>query len=158
MEVFIGFLFVAGIVAAMVLLYLKVIPKKLDGTFGSKFVQFLHDYFNFKKLYVESVLKFVFTLATVACVVGGVAGIIGSVLGFFGGILEIMNYGSWYFEYVVSSLITGILGSLVLLVLGPVVVRLTYEFTMMFILLVKNVMELNNKVKGEDKPEELPAE
>ena len=42
-----------GIVAitAMLVLYLVVLPRNLDGTFNNKFLQFLHDYFHFKKLY-----------------------------------------------------------------------------------------------------------
>ena len=157
MEIFIGFLFVAGVVAAMVLLYLKVLPKKLDGVFNSKLLQFLHDYFNFKKLYVESVLKFIFALATIACIVGGIVGVLASVFSFFGGIVDAMDYGSWYFDMVVQGFFTGILSSLLLLAIGPVVVRLTYEFTMMFVLLVKNVMEINNKTKAEPCKVESPA-
>ena len=150
MSAFLTILFVAGVVAAMVLLYLKVLPQKLDGTFGSKLLQFLHDYFSFKKLYVESVLKFLFALLTVACVVGGVVGIVGAVFGFFGGIVDAMDYGSWYFsEIVLGRFFAGVLGSAGMIALGPVAVRLTYEFTMMFILLVKNVIEINNKTKGE---------
>ena len=161
MNAFFTLLLVAGVIAAMVLLYLKVLPKKLDGTFGNKLLQFLHDYFNFKKLYVESVLKFIFTLLTVLCIVGGVVGIIASIFGFFGGMVEAIEYGSWYFEYVIRAFFIGSLSSLGVLVLGPVAVRLTYEFTMMFVLLVKNVMEINNKTKGETpeaEPVAVPAE
>ncbi len=156
MNAFFTLLLVAGVIAAMVLLYLKVLPKKLDGTFGNKLLQFLHDYFNFKKLYVESVLKFIFTLLTVLCIVGGVVGVIASIFGFFGGMVEAIEYGSWYFEYVIRAFFIGGLSSLGVLVLGPVAVRLTYEFTMMFVLLVKNVMEINNKTKGEA-PEAAPV-
>ena len=161
MNAFFTLLLVVGVIAAMVLLYLKVLPQKLDGTFGNKLLQFLHDYFNFKKLYVEFVLKFIFMLLTVFCIVGGVVGLIASVFGFFGGMVEAIEYGSWYFEYVIRAFFIGSLSSLGVLVLGPVVVRLAYEFTMMFVLLVKNVMEINNKTKGEPpeaEPVAVPAE
>ena len=148
-RVLFGLLFVVGVIVSMVLLYLKVLPKKLDGTFRGKLAQFLHDYFNFKKLYVESVLKFFFALVTVVCVVGGIVGIISAVLNFLVGIVSAVNYGGWYFQYVLQSLLISMLVSLALLVLGPVVIRLVYEFTMMFVLLVKNVIEINNKTKAE---------
>ena len=146
---FFTILTVAGVIAAMVLLYLKVLPKKLDGTFSSKLLQFLHDYFNFKKLYIESVLKFIFALLTVLCIVGGVVGILSSICGFFVGIVDAMDYGSWYFEVVLKGTGVGILSSLAVTAIGPVLIRLTYEFSMMFVLLVKNVIEINNKTKGE---------
>ena len=151
-------LFLVGVAAALVLLCLKVMPQKLDGTFDSKFMQFLHDYFNFKKLYIESVLKFVFALATVVCIVGGVVGILGAIFGFFSGIVEALDYGGWYFEYLVRDVSYTILSSLFTLVLGPVIVRLVYEFAMMFILLVKNTIEINNKLPEKKKEPEAPSD
>ena len=39
-------------VAAIVLLYVKVLPKKYDGKLDNKYLQWLHNYFNFKRLYI----------------------------------------------------------------------------------------------------------
>ena len=155
LHTFFTVLLIAGIAATMVLLCLKVLPKKLDGTFSSKLLQFLHDYFNFKNLYIEVVLKFIFTLATVACILAGVVGILEAICGFFAGLVDAMDYGSRYFGYVTEAFFMSLLGSIVLMVVGPVVLRLTYEFSMMFIMLVKNVMEINNKTKGD--PAQAPV-
>ena len=52
------------------------------------------------------------------------------------------------------------LPGLLLLVVGPVVVRLVYEGTMMFIILVKNTMQINNRLRNNmsEKQEEAPEE
>lgn len=149
---------IAAVIALMVLLCRKVLPAKLDGTFGNKFLQGLHDYFNFKKLYIESALRFLFVLVTVIIVVAGVLGIISAVFGAFGDLIKVFNYGTHYFGAAVVHFFGGILGSLALLVLGPAVARLIYEGIMMFILLVKNVMELNGKVKTQETGKEKSGE
>ncbi len=133
-----------GVVAAIVvtiLLYIKVMPQKKDGTFDNSFSQFLHDYFHFKKLYLEEVLKFVFVLASVACVCLGAF----LVLGYE----ESFRY-SYYDGYVTTRESTIGIG-LSLLIGGPIGLRLSYEMIMMFILAVKNIMDINNKLSK--KPE-----
>ena len=125
---------ILGLVATIVL-YIKVLPRKLDGTFNNRFLQFLHNYFHFKKLYIEEILKFIFTLASVSCVLNGV------MLMF-----SVSRSYNWYTgRYTTQS---NFLAGLLLLVLGPVALRLTYEGLMMAILLVKNVMDINNKLKA----------
>ena len=129
---------ILGSIAALIatiLLYIKVLPRKEDGNLENDFLQFLHDYFHFKKLYLEEVLKFIFTLATVACVCVGV-------------FLLVSYDESWgfYTTYKESTFVYG----LILIVGGPIALRLSYEGLMMFILLVKNVMDINNKLKAPD--------
>lgn len=161
-----GILLILGIVTvigAMVWLYRKVLPQELDGTFAGKHLQKLHDYFNFKKLYIESLLKFLFTLATVICVVMGGIGLLQAVFDLLGGFVRLFDYGGRYFSYLLGSFVTSVLGSAAVAVLGPVVLRLVYEASMMFILLVKNVMEINGKLKGtpcieDTPPDEQPGE
>lgn len=58
-------------VAATIFLYIKVMPKRCDGKLGNKFLQFLHDFFNFKTFYIEALTKFVFVLLTCACIFVG---------------------------------------------------------------------------------------
>ena len=118
-----------------VVLYIKVMPRKLDGSFDKPILQFLHDFFHFKKLYVEEVMKFVFALATVTSVVSGALLLI-----------SVRDTYSYIYHYR-SSESTFWMG-LCLLIGGPISLRLVYEFTMMFILLVKNTMEINNKLKS----------
>ena len=125
-------------VAVMIWLYAKVLPKKLDGTFEKEWHQKLHDFFHFKKLYLEEVLKFIYTLATVAVVCVGV--------------FMLFGYTGWG-RYKDSTFLYG----LIMIVGGPISVRLAYEGIMMFILLVKNTMEINNKL-GAKKQEPVAAE
>lgn len=121
-----------------VVLYIKVMPRKLDGSFNKPILQFLHDFFHFKKLYVEEVMKFLFALATVTSVVSGALLLIS--------VRDTYSY-SYYYGSSRGSESTFWMG-LCLLIGGPISLRLVYEFTMMFILLVKNTMEINNKLKS----------
>ena len=134
-----------GSIAALALtifLYVKVLPPKLDGTFNNKYLQFLFDFFHFKKLYLEEVLKFVFTLATVACITIGAFMLLGY-----------EEYYGYYSNRRESTFLYGIC----LMVGGPISLRLVYEGLMMFILLVKNTMEINNKLAApKAEPTDVP--
>ena len=154
-----AFTLVIGIMAAIaatVLLCIKVLPAKYDGTFAKKSMQKLHDYFNFKKLYLESILKTLFTFLTTVCVVGGVlAATVGNFLQFFVKVIECLEYSSRIRPWVWERLFTNFLGGIAVAIIAPIVLRLVYEGMMMFILLVKNVIEINNKIKApEEKTEE----
>ncbi len=130
-------------IAATVLLYIFILPKRKNGKLNA-FLQQLHDFFNVKKLYLEEVLKFLYVLSTVLVICGG----------FF----TMLSYEySWYYGGRDSLFVEGLL----IMLVGPIVLRLIYEGTMMFILLVKNTMEINNKLKGAEKAPaepELPQE
>lgn len=155
MSGFLTLLGAAAVVAAMVLLYLRVLPKKLDGTFSNRYLQMLHNYFNFKTLYIESVLKFLFTLLTVCCIVVGIVGVLSAIFGLLGGLVDLFDYGGRYFRYLIGNFFSTVLGSIAIAVIGPVMVRLVYEGTMMLIMLVKNVIDINNKIKAS--AEDVPA-
>ena len=123
-------------VVVTVLLYIKVLPRKLDGTFENPWFQRLHDFFHFKKLYLEEVLKFLYVLATVSSVCIGVFMLLG-------------YYESYSWSYYGGGHTTKeslFLYGLLMIVGGPVSIRLAYEVIMMFILLVKNTIEINNKM------------
>lgn len=120
-------------IAATVLLYIMVLPKRKDGKLNA-FLQQVHNFFNVKKLYLEEVLKFLYVLSSVLMVC----------VGFF----MLLGYEYGYNYYGLEKQSTFLPGLLVM-VLGPVVLRLVYEGIMMFILLVKNTMEINNKLKAE---------
>ena len=126
---------IAGI-AATIFLYIKVLPKKLDGTFEKDIFQKLHDYFHFKHLYLEDVLKFIFVLATVVTVCAGAFLLLGYE--------ESYHYSSWSGSYTTRE--STFLYGLGLIVGGPISLRLVYEGMMMFILLVKNTIDINNKL------------
>lgn len=122
-------------IAATVLLYIMVLPKRKDGKLNA-FLQQVHNFFNVKKLYLEEVLKFLYVLSSVLMVC----------VGFF----MLLGYEYGYNYYGPAKQSTFLPGLLVM-VLGPIALRLVYEGIMMFILLVKNTMEINNKIKDEKK-------
>ena len=132
----------AGLILTIIL-YIKILPKKLDGTFSNSKAQWLHNFFRFKKLYIEEVLRFFYVLATVVCVCVGVF----LLLGYYE-IFQGFNYNTQEAYYERES--TAVVG-LILVILGPIVLRLVFEGIMMFILLVKNTMEINNKLPNPNK-------
>ncbi len=122
---------VALTIAATILLYIFVIPEKKRNSLP-KIGVVLHDIFTFKTLYIEKVLRFIYTVATVFCIIAGFLLLFGFVSYDYG---YGYSYTQWFGGY-------GIL----LMVVGPIALRLTYESLMMFILLVKNTIQINNKL------------
>ncbi len=100
------------------------------------FFQFLHDLFNFKWLILEGILKFFYILSTLSCVF----------MGFFM-LFSVYQPISLFTSSSTKS--TAGYGILVM-ILGPVLVRIIYEACMLGLLLVKNVIELNNKIKDQN--------
>ena len=139
-----GFAAFIGIVATiicMILVYKHIIPEKKRAGLN-KLGQFLHDVFNFKFLIIEKVLQFFYVLATVACVCCGLSMILGITAYEWGDRV----YSDWYGIY-------GILAAVV----GPIAIRLSYELIMLGLLLVKNVMQINKKLKSQTEEEEYEA-
>lgn len=132
-----------GVIAAMICIYVLIMPEGKYRTLNP-FCRWLSDLFNFRSLWLESIIKFFYILSTVACVI----------FGFF------MLFSVVDYYYGSSSLA---LPGLLLLVVGPVVVRLVYEGTMMFIILVKNTMQINNRLRNnmsekQEEVQEAPAQ
>ena len=124
----IGIALVLALIATIVLvilLYVMILPKSKDGKLNG-FFQWVHNYFHMKKLYIESVLRFFFIFGTM----------FGLCIGFF-------------FMFVMPPYV---IGGLMIMIGTFIVNRLVFEFNMMVILLVKNTMEINNKLnnKGGD--------
>ena len=141
----IGFAIVLTI-AATILLYIYVIPEKKRNSLPKIGVA-LQDIFTFKTLYIEKVLRFLYTIATVFCVIAGFLLLFGFVSYDYG---YGYSYTRWFGGY-------GIL----LMLLGPIAIRLTYEGVMMFILLVQNTIQINNKLGNKEEkvvPEKTEAE
>ena len=84
-------------IAATIVLYIKVMPKKYDGKLKNKFLQFLHDFFNFKTFYIEALTKFVFVLLTCACIFVGFLLLFGKIeyYGYFGATFEQSSFRSF---------------------------------------------------------------
>ena len=121
-------------IAATVLAFIFIVPEnkraKLNG-----FGKFLHDTVNFKFLIVEKILQALYILLTSMIIIEGFCMLF---------LVEDHYYSTkWY----------GLEG-LLTMILGPIAVRLVYEFLMMTILLIKNVIQINNKLKNENSGDE----
>jgi len=106
--------------AATILLYIFVFPRSKAGTLP-KFFVFVRDFFDMKYLIIEKIAKYLYVFATLLIILEG----------FF---MLFSSFTVLYAPFVI--------------VLGPVFIRLFYELFMMIVLLVKNVMEINSKLKG----------
>ncbi|MBE6934690.1 MAG: hypothetical protein E7462_06565 [Ruminococcaceae bacterium] len=121
-------------VAGTVLSYIFIVPEKKRAQLKA-FFRLIHDIFNFKFLIIEKVLQamYIFTSLFLVCY---------GVLLLFG--FDIYPWGGFYWHGGRGLLIA---------ILGPIFCRLTYEGLMMLILLVKNVIQINNKLKSSDDSE-----
>lgn len=124
-------------VVATILLYIFVLPEKKRENLP-KIGQIVHDILHFKSLFIEKIIRFFYVITTVWCVLTGLFMLFGfeSYTEYYYGY---HSYTKWYGGY-----------GLLLMILGPIAVRIVYEAIMMGILLVKNVMQINNKLKTSD--------
>lgn len=111
---------IGGTVCAAIFL----IPEKRNARYKG-FLKILSDFVTFKTLYLDKVLKVLYVLCTLYCVC----------VGFF-----------WLFTFSSVTSVTG----LCMLLFGPIVVRLLFELLVMFVLLVNNVIEINNRLRKQD--------
>lgn len=119
--------------AATIVAWIMIVPEKKRPQLN-KFFQYLHDLFNFKSLWLEKILKFLYIFETLSCVIVGFFMLFSfnSFRGFGGGRV---TWNGWI--------------GLLIMILGPILVRIGFEFTMMLVLLVKNTMELNDKFNAQ---------
>ena len=137
---FMTFVAAVATIILTILAYKRILPdEKRAGL--NKLGQFLHDVFNFKFLIIEKILQFLYVLSTIACVCFGISMLFG-----------ISIYHSSYFNETYTQWY-GIYGILIA-VLGPIAVRLSFEVMMMGLLLIKNVIQINKKLKGQVEEEE----
>ena len=104
-----------GLVASIVLiilLYVKVLPRKMDGKIENKFLNWLHNYFYFKRFYIEDILRFVF--------------IVTSVLSFCIGFFMLFSVTEWW-----TGTRSNFAMGLAIMVGGPILMRLLFEVQMM---------------------------
>lgn len=114
-------LFIAAIIfsiIAILALYIFVLPVKKRKKLP-KFLRGLHDFFRMKKLFLESVIRFLYIAFTVFSLVFGI-----------------------------FMLFSVPLVGLTMIFIYPIFIRLIFEGLMLGILLVKNVMEINNRLGG----------
>ena len=123
---------IGGVLALIttILVFIYVMPREKDGKLGNGFLQFLHNLFHFKHFFLEDILKFLYTLATFAVFFGGLIGALLSLTGGqeLGGMTALICLG--------------------VMLLGPVALRLVYEVGIMAVHLVRNVVEINQRLKN----------
>ena len=117
-------------VVATILAFVFIVPEKKRKELNA-FGKFLHDTVNFKYLIVEKILQAIYIFLTAYIVLSGFFMLFR--------VEDTWRGSKWYGG---EGLLT--------MILGPIIVRLSYEFVMMFILLVKNVIQINNKLKGDE--------
>lgn len=122
-------------VIATVLVAIFITPEKRKASLG-KLGLFLHNLCNFKSLLIEKILKVLYVFSTVFCAVFGFVTLF------------------WFTETSKHALVWNGWIGLILLIAGPIVIRLAYEAVMMFVLLVKNVIDIRNRMGGKDEDKE----
>ena len=127
-----------------ILAYIFIIPDKKRQKLG-KFFKFVHDWLNMKSLIIEKIIRFFYVLSTISVLCTG-----------FFMLFWVQEVYDWdpYYGYVVENQWMGWAG-LLCMIIGPVLIRICYELIMMALLLVKNVIQINNKLK--DQYEEVQA-
>lgn len=113
-------------IIATVLAFIFIVPAKRREKMG-KFGKFLHDACNFKFLIVEKILQALYIFFTALVIL----------VGFF--MLFCSDWSGWMGG-------KGIL----LMILGPIAVRLSYELMMMAVLAVKNIISINSKLRNKN--------
>ncbi|MBQ7800048.1 MAG: hypothetical protein IJ370_06105 [Oscillospiraceae bacterium] len=108
---------------ATVLIFCFILPEK-EYPHLTNFLKKVADICNLKNLLVEKILKFIYILSTIFSVVVGFC------------MLFIVSNDKWM----------GVYGILIMLV-APILIRLVHEGLMLTVLLVKNVIEINKKMK-----------
>lgn len=114
---------IAGILSIVggILLYFLFVKSKSEPK--GKFTKWLKDFLSFKIMWLEPILKVVYYILTIGCILVS--------FGFLG-------YGG-----------AGVLMFFITLICGPILIRLGYEMTMMFIMIWRNTQDIadNNKKK-----------
>lgn len=121
-------------VAATVLAFIFILPEKRRAKLPAIF-RFVSDVFQFKFLIVEKIFQALYILSTLFCVIYGVLSLFGFRYYEFYGNSDVYWYGGY---------------GLLTLIIGPIIVRFMYELMMMGILLIKNVIQINNKLKNQN--------
>lgn len=111
-------------IAATVLAFIFILSKK--GRSSQKpFVKFLVNVCDFRSLIIEKILKALYIFSTAFTILYGFLGI--------------FDFGSYMYG-------ATLLRSLLTMILGPIVVRISYELIMLVVLAVKNIIQINNKL------------
>lgn len=103
-----------------ILIYFLFLSKKNEGKFNG-FVGWLYDFLSFKKMFMESLLKITYLIVALYITLSSFA-LIG----------------------------TSFIGFLAMLIIGNVVARLVYEFSLLLLVICRNTTEINKKLSKKD--------
>ncbi|MBO5783374.1 MAG: hypothetical protein J6R33_00220 [Clostridia bacterium] len=118
-------------IAATVLAFIFILPDKKKAALPDALKK-IADILDFRTLFLEKIIKALYLFLTFSCICVGLFMLIS------------VNYGFY------TDMWMGGIGLLIMIV-GPIVIRILFESTMLFILLVQNVMEINKKLSEQDK-------
>ena len=103
-----------------ILIYFLFLSKKNEGKFKG-FVGWLYDFLSFKKMFMEALLKITYLIVALYITLSSFA-LIG----------------------------TSFIGFLAMLIIGNVVARLVYEFSLLLLVICRNTTEINKKLSKKD--------
>lgn len=103
-----------------ILIYFLFLNKKNEGKFNG-FVGWLYDFLSFKKMFMEALLKITYLIVALYITLSSFA-LIG----------------------------TSFIGFLAMLIIGNVVARLVYEFSLLLLVICRNTTEINKKLSKKD--------
>ena len=103
------------------LVYFLFLSKKNEGKFKG-FVGWLYDFLSFKKMFMEALLKITYLIVAIYITLSSFA-IIG----------------------------TSFIGFIVYLVVGNLIARIVYEFSLILLVICRNTTEINKSLKGNTK-------
>ena len=121
MAIAMGLTFVIAIAGGIVLHFTFLSPKNENKFTG--FLGWIYEFFNFRKLLIETILRITYLIATIYMVFVGFITLFSS---FFGGVLVLLG---------------GLIGT-----------RIIYEVSLLFILLCRNVSDISKKLGAESEP------
>lgn len=124
-----AFLFLLLLLAVIggIVLHATFLSPKNEGRYQG-FLGEIYDFLTFRKLVIEGVLRFVYVISACVMTVYGVIQL-----------------------FLADTFATGILYCLAFMVLGNVALRIAFEFVLMFILICKNLIEMNQKLRPRTK-------
>lgn len=130
---------ILGAIGVTIVAVILLMPQKRVSKMN-KFFYELHKIVNFKSLLLEKILKILYVFSTCVCIL----------VGFF-------LLLSWEESYWGDAVYNGGVGIL-LMIVGPVAVRLFYEVLMMFVLLVNNTIEIRKHLTdSKDSEDSVPV-
>ena len=104
-------------IVGSILVFVLFLRKENESKYTG-FVKWLYDFLQFNKLTIDIILRFTYLFLAI--------------------LITVMSFG---------LISTSFLGFLVVLIIGNLVLRVVYEFSMLVILIHRNVRELNEKTK-----------